>query len=303
MEFYKEEDGEGQERSGPRKPPTEFWSAIMTPLRLAIIGCGAITESLHLPAARLQDQLVVVALVDVDIAIAKRLAHAFHVPQYAATLDDCENIDAVLLATPPHVRVSLVKQAVEKGYHVIAEKPLGNQAKDCELQIAAAHESRKVFAAAHLYRFWPSRQRIFEVIQSEQYGKVRRIDVSQGKPYSWKSVTGYTMQKELVPGGVLINAGIHPLDCLLWWLGDPTETKYVDDAIGGLESNCLLSMTFEKGREASLRMSRTSELEHFIRIQTSDALIDLPTYARHHFFCRAGIEPRESDLRTGQFDA
>ena len=253
-------------------------------IRLGIVGCGAITESLHLPAAALQNEVVVNSLVDVDLELAARLASRFGIAQVTSSICDCKDLDAVLIATPPHVRIPLVQQAVSMGLHVLAEKPLGNSWKDCEAQIHAANSAGKILAAAHVYRFWPSRQKIFDAICSQEFGRVQRIDVSQGKPYSWKSVTGYTMQKELVPGGVLINAGIHPLDSLLWWMGDPVSFDYTDDSIGGLESNCFLDMQFAGDIHATLKMSRTSELEHFIHIQTDRGMIDLPTYARDHFF-------------------
>jgi predicted dehydrogenase len=253
-------------------------------LNLGVVGCGAITASLHLPAASLQQRCKITCLVDVDTALAGRLAEQFSIARVCATLGECRELDAVLLATPPHVRTPLVQEAVNLGLHVLAEKPLGNSFADCQAQISMAHGANRTLAAAHVYRFWPSRQRIFDAIKSNEFGKVLRIDISQGKPYSWKSVTGYTMQKEFVPGGVLINAGIHPLDCLLWWLGDPVSFDYHDDAIGGLESNCLLDMRFPDEVRATLRMSRTSELKHFIKIQTTEAMIDLPTYARDHFF-------------------
>jgi predicted dehydrogenase len=270
----------------------------VNPLRLAIIGCGAITESLHLPAAELQKDVAVDCLIDVDPDLARALASKFRVSRMATSLAECIDLDAVLLATPPHVRIPLVQQAVSMGLHVLAEKPLGNTLNDCQAQIDAARSAGIILAAAHVYRFWPSRQRIFDVIRSQEFGKVKRIDISQGKPYSWKSVTGYTMQRELVPGGVLINAGIHPLDSLLWWLGDPVSVDYRDDAIGGLESNCLLDMSFPDEAQATLRMSRTSELRHYIHIRTDRALIDLPTYSRDHFFVERNGERMKVDCRA-----
>jgi predicted dehydrogenase len=268
------------------------------PLLLGIVGCGAITESLHLPAAALQKEIAVACLIDVSPGLAANMASKFGVARAVSSLADCAELDAVLLATPPHIRVPLVEQAVSMGLHVLAEKPLGNSWIDCEAQIHAAKAAGRILAAAHVYRFWPSRQRIFDAVRTQEFGKVQRIEISQGRPYSWKSVTGYTMQKELVPGGVLINAGIHPLDCLLWWLGDPISFEYQDDAIGGLESNCFLDMQFPEDVHATLKMSRTSELRHYIRIQTDRALIDLPTYSRDHFFVERNGERMKVDCRA-----
>jgi predicted dehydrogenase len=255
---------------------------------MAVIGCGAIADSLHLPASRWQRQVTITCVIDRDETLARALAERYDIPRHGTGLEDCLDVDAVLLATPPHTRVELVREAADRGWHILAEKPIANSTAECLAQVEAANTARVMFAAAHVYRFWASRQRIHEIIRDHEYGDVVRVTVSQGKPYSWKSVTGYTVRKELVPGGVLINAGIHPLDSLLWWLGDPIDVEYHDDALGGLESNFQLRMTFASGTVARLRMSRTTELRHMIRIETTDAVLELPTYATDHFFLIRG---------------
>src|SRR5438128_9010845 len=55
-------------------------------LRLAIVGCGAITQMAHLPAAAKVDEVRLVALVDTDVAQAQSLASEYGVPRVAAKL-------------------------------------------------------------------------------------------------------------------------------------------------------------------------------------------------------------------------
>ena len=61
-------------------------------------------------------------------------------------------------------------------------------------------------------------------------------------------------------------------------------------------------MKFPDGVLATLRMSRTSELKHFIRIQTAEAFIDLPTYSRDHFFVESNGTRQRVECRVAGGD-
>ena len=89
-------------------------------LRLAVVGCGAIAERGHIPAARRVDEVRLVALVDSDTARAEALARRFGVPRVAATLSGvAAEVDAAILATPPHVRPAVAEEAFREGLHVL----------------------------------------------------------------------------------------------------------------------------------------------------------------------------------------
>lgn len=270
-------------------------------LRLGIVGCGAIVDELHVPAARRVREVGITAFVDSDLNRARQFAASTPDAIAAPTIRDIrDRVDALLIATPPHVRVKLVQEAFDLGLDVLVEKPLANTVAECHQMVDAAQASGRLLAGAHVYRFWPSRERLRHGLQSGEFGQVRNVVMSQGAAYGWQSVTGYTVRKELVPGGVLINAGIHPLDTLICWLGEAEGFTYLDDSLGGLESNCDLRLRYASGAEARLRMSRTGKLRHEIRIETDQCTIDLGTYDRLQFTVyRKGTS---EVIRTGDAD-
>lgn len=255
------------------------------PLRLALVGTGAIAEELHIPASQAARNIELVALVDSCATRAQHMGQQFEISRTATDLQAiADDVDAVVLATPPHTHLQLTQQACGLGLHVLCEKPLANTVRECELMCETAVANNCILAAAHVYRFWPSRSTLREHLQSGKWGRVQSVHVSQGRPYSWGATTGYSVRKELVSGGVLINAGIHPLDSLLWWFGDPVAIDYRDDALGGLESNVRLRMEFPGGVSCRFRQSRTCNLKHEIHIDTDSVHIDLPTHDRGGYF-------------------
>jgi len=234
-------------------------------IRIGIIGCGAIAEEMHIPCVLRASEATLSALVDSDFARASELARINGGAVAGVRLDDvADQLDAVILATPPHTHLSLVQKACSRGLHVLCEKPLANTVAECELMIDAAVKAGKVLAAGHMYRFFPIRQLAMKLPSNHNLGYIRKVIATEGKQYSWPTVTGYTVRRDMVPGGVMINAGIHTLDSFIDWFGDPVDITYEDDAVGGLESNVRLRLNFRDGVRGFFRQSRTCSLPYRI---------------------------------------
>jgi FkbM family methyltransferase len=258
-----------------RAPPTE---PARRSFRIGIVGCGAITEMAHIPAASDLDEVRLVGLVDTDLARAQALAARFAVPRAVPRLDGLVGeVDAVILATPPHVRSELACEAFAHGLHVLCEKPLANSAEECRQMIAQAQAARRTLAVAHTYRFFPNRAYGRELFLKGRLGKLVCATIEQGYPYSWHPRTAYTLRKEWVPGGVLFN-DVHVLDMLLWWFGPPQGFEYQDDSLGGLESNVRLTLNYADGGVVHFRLSRTCELKNRVEMRFEKASLAFALY-------------------------
>lgn len=251
----------------------------MTAYRLAIVGCGAVAEVGHIPAACKLKNVKLVALVDTDIDRAEMLAQRFGVPKAVSSLQNVANdVDVVILATPPHIRPVIAEQAFAAGLHVLCEKPLANTSEECQAILSAATKANRVLAVAHTARFFPNRIHVRSLLKEKFLGKLATVDVEQGDPYSWPTRTGYTVRPDLVPGGVLLNEGVHSLDTLLWWFGSPLDFEYEDDSLGGIESNARMKIRFAGNISCRLRLSRTCKLENRIRLEGEAGSLVLPLY-------------------------
>ncbi len=248
-------------------------------VRVAIIGCGAIAEMGHIPAARLVEKVHVAALVDTDRARAEELAGRFGVPKVVDSITKvADEMDAVILATPPHIRPVLAEQAFGAGLHVLCEKPLANSGAECKIILAAAKQAKRVLAVAHNNRFLPNRIQVHSLLQQKFLGTLFTVDVEQGGPWDWPTRTGYSVRRDLVPGGVLLNNGLHSLDTLFWWFGTPLDFEYEDDALGGLESNVRIKMDFMGGISCNFRLSRTCTLRNRIAIEGETGNLSVPLF-------------------------
>src|SRR3972149_2525838 len=113
------------------------------PIRVALIGCGAISEQMHLPVLAGHRVLKLAALVDRDRARAQRFAEGYgveHVFEDAAELSR-ETIDAAIVASPPFHHAPCTIDLVRQGIHVLVEKPMATNVADAERMVAEAERA------------------------------------------------------------------------------------------------------------------------------------------------------------------
>ena len=110
------------------------------PLRMAMVGAGAISELGHLPALSLTNTSVLTAVVDTDLGRARRLAEAFGAPLATDTTQGLgAHADFACVAVPHHVHEAVSMSLLQEGLHLLIEKPLAISSKGCDQIIAAAH--------------------------------------------------------------------------------------------------------------------------------------------------------------------
>ena len=137
-------------------------------------------------------------------------------------------IDAILIATPHYSHTTIGIEALEAGLHVLVEKPISVHKADCE-RLIAAHRSRKqVFAAMFNQRTDPFYQKVRDLVQGGELGKIRRInwiitDWFRTEAYyasgGWRATWGGE------GGGVLLNQCPHNLDLYQWIFGMPVKVR------------------------------------------------------------------------------
>jgi len=128
--------------------------------------------------------------------------------------------------------------------------------EDCERIIEAARLSDRILAAGHYKRFFPAHRAVKILIEREIFGPLIAVEIAEGGKFTWPAVSDSFFRKEQTPGGVLLDLGVHVLDLLLWWLGEPHAFSYADDALDGIEANCRLEAEFAGKVTAIMRLSR-----------------------------------------------
>jgi predicted dehydrogenase len=154
-------------------------SVVTRPLRVGVIGCGAIAQMMHLPTlAERPDLFTIAGLADIDAATLDAVAARYHVQRTTSdyrTLLAQDDIDAILvLASGTHR--PFVTTALRAGKHVFVEKPLGFSLAETEELSAAAHTSRCVVQVGYHKRFDPAYRRARDLVR--ELADVRLVEVT-----------------------------------------------------------------------------------------------------------------------------
>ena len=234
-------------------------------IRLAIVGCGAISSAYLLATQDSQD-IEITALVDKDESRAIQLAEKYHI---TFTADDYKKIvgrcDAAVIALPHYLHAGVTVDLLRAGMHVLVEKPMAMNTSECDEMIRAASESDRLLAVGQLRRFFYSSQFIKRIIETRVLGQIKSFEFREGVVFNWPVVSSFTFRKEF-GGGVLADTGAHVLDLLLWWLGDYESIQYYDDAMGGVEADCELHVQLKCGAAGVVELSRTRDLRNTLKI-------------------------------------
>lgn len=247
----------------------------MSKLRVAIIGCGAVTELLYLPVIAESDLFDIVVLVDKNIARAQNLAQRFGVPHLTDDYTSLpDKIDAAIIALPHTLHAPVSIDFLNRGIHVLVEKPMALKAADCDGMVKASRDANRVLAVGLVRRFLHSYQLAKRLISDGFLGRIESFDVRDGSVYNWPVASDFFFKKE-AGGGVLADTGAHVLDTVLWWLGDYESFEYFDDAMGGVEADCEIHLRMKSGIEGIIELSRTRNLRNTAIIQGDKATLEV----------------------------
>lgn len=110
--------------------------------------------------------------------VEEKYPHIETTTDYGDVVGD-EDIDAVVIATPPSTHYRLASQALKAGKHVFVEKPLTLNRKDAEKLIETASEKGRVLMVGHVFEYSPAVNKLKELIGDGSLGKIYYIYTSR----------------------------------------------------------------------------------------------------------------------------
>lgn len=193
-------------------------------LRIAVIGCGKITQVRHAPEYAENPNCELIGWYDAFADRAQAMAD-----QFGGQV--CESIDELLALKPDAVSVcvancdhaSVTIRALEAGCHVLCEKPMAVTLEECEAMVEASRRTGKRLMLGHNQRFNRSHVEARRMIASGEMGRVLSFHTMFGHPgpEGWTgSNNSWFYDKKRAAFGALADLGIHKTDLLHFLLGE-----------------------------------------------------------------------------------
>jgi len=195
--------------------------------KIAVVGAGVIGTHHGLVISQLADRIQLVAVADINIERAERLAAERGGRPFASLTDALAavDIDIVVVCTPTGRHGEVAMEALAAGKHVIVEKPAEITVERTDEIIEAQQKAGTLVTVISQHRFDPATDVTLAAIERGELGRltsgIASIDWWRGQSYydsgDWRGTW------ELDGGGALMNQGVHTVDLLVAALGRPVE--------------------------------------------------------------------------------
>jgi predicted dehydrogenase len=240
----------------------------------------------HILAYRVCDGVEVAAFCQRTGSTAEDIAREFHIPHVFTDyreLLQLKEIDAVSIATPPYLHYPIAMEALDRGIHVLCEKPLAMNRDEAAAMLAKAEETKRVHMTAFNFRFIPAMRRMKELLEEGYVGdRIFHVDsvwlVERRADPDW--AVGWRHKRELAGAGVLGDTGVHLIDWVLWLVGSfrkvcghtaifVKERRLPDGSGEGgvtVEDSCVFMAELDEGVQATLHVSAVARGGAYQRI-------------------------------------
>ncbi|MDR1262253.1 MAG: Gfo/Idh/MocA family oxidoreductase [Oscillospiraceae bacterium] len=197
----------------------------MSLTKTAIIGCGTIGTSAHMPGYKAASDIAEIKyFVDILPDRAQKLRDDYGkgeaLTDYRDILSDPE-LKCVSVCTPNYSHAPITIDLLKAGKHVLCEKPAAVNAKIAADMQRAADESGSILNIGVCNRFNTAVCKLERLIASGELGGIYHIVCNFRAYRSIPGMGGPFTTKSMAGGGVLIDWGVHYLDLILYCAQDP----------------------------------------------------------------------------------
>src|SRR5699024_1492755 len=245
-------------------------------LNIAVIGLGDISR-IHLPIIDDHKNANLVAVCDTDDSLKGQIKD---IPFYTDYLDMLDNvpIDCVHICLPHHLHYIVTKACVERGIHVLLEKPLANNVDEGSkiVQLEAGNQDVKI-CISFQNRFNSSFQNLKKMIDSGLYGEVKGIKglVAWHRPKEYYDIKPWRGKMDYAGGGVMINQSIHTLDFIQLIGGDILTVRGSVDQLNyhgyEVEDTAVAHIQFQNGATGLYFATNTNAVNSSVEFEVITA--------------------------------
>lgn len=202
-------------------------------ITIAVAGYGLRGQCYSQYTLEHPESMKVVAVADIVREKVDAAKELFHLPEEMC-FDSAEEMlkqpklaDLMFVCTQDRQHVPMALEALERGYHVMTEKPISPDVSECLKLQQKSHETGKVVTVCHVLRYSPFYQKVKEIMQSGRLGEIQNISANEDVGYFHQAhsfVRGnWRSSEETSP--MILAKSCHDMDLFQWLMAD--RCKYI----------------------------------------------------------------------------
>ncbi len=157
-------------------------------IKVAAVGLGWVAKNRHIPALLRNPAFELIGLIDRHEGKAAALAQHYGLP-FSAQAEKVEDVswfdkcDAITIGAPPMAHAQLAIKALERGKHVLTEKPFAMTLDEGRVMAQAAKANKRTLAVVHNFQFSRAMRRFEADREKNKFGDIKQIAATQlGNP-------------------------------------------------------------------------------------------------------------------------
>ncbi len=190
-------------------------------MNIAVLGCGTVSRHGHLPAIAESGRWHLRAIVEPDEGRRNDAAATFKPDAALASAEELwrvEGLDAVVVATHLDSHFALTMAALERGLHVLCEKPMAPTLEQCRAMSAAAERAGRLLAINFNTRSMLAYRQIRRIVEAGTLGKIHVARfVYNWSCHQWKPPE--RLEHFMANGGPIVDSGVHFFDGVRLYTG------------------------------------------------------------------------------------
>jgi predicted dehydrogenase len=244
------------------------------PLRIGLIGAGSVVANYHLPVLQRVGGIRLEWILDPTVSRAHDLAKVYGIPRAFASLEECGDVDAVLVGTPLGVRKPIIETITQRGWSALVEKPFAATTAEHEWMLELAGRRQVVMGVGLVRRHYENTTRARKIIGAQVLGPVQEILAGEGmRARKFGRGADWYQGSAEASGGVFFETGSHVVDTTFFICGvESFELERCEQQLSGpleVETRALASVTLKGGASVPLRVavSRLTDIYNGIVIR------------------------------------
>jgi predicted dehydrogenase len=259
-------------------------------LGIALVGLGYYSSGQLAPALQKAKNCYLAGIVTGTPAKAIDWAKKYNIPEKSIynyqNFDEIAknpDIDIVYVVLPVFMHKEYTIRAAKAGKHVICEKPMALNAKDCEDMIAACKKANRLLSIGYRLHFEPHTIELMRLGQKQVFGKVTAIDTGNGFTYNGDP-NAWRLKKAMAGGGGLMDMGIYSIQGSRYTLGQEpiavkaTQEKTRPDFFKEVDETVYWELKFPGGQKVNGKSSYNHDWG-YLKVQAEKGSFQLePAY-------------------------